>query len=95
MTTGNTNFALSNHTVIFTDKESIDNIMKETGVSSLEGFCNVANALAKVTGPEHGVEYLEADREKWGLGGATIDLAMHLTSYLKDSSDTEVVQMVA
>lgn len=88
-------FSEHDRTVVFMCRETIDTVMKETGVSTLKGFNNLAQTLVKVVGSERGFKIKEGEEHLWQLGTMAKDDATYLTSFLKGDERAEIVDLRA
>ena len=95
MNTPGIGFIEHERTVIFMGRETIDTVMKETGVSTLKGFNNLAQTLVKVVGEERGFKIKEGEEHLWQLGALAKDDAEYLTSFLTSGEKSDIVDIRA
>lgn len=88
-------YAFSRNTVVCFDRETIDILMKETGVNTLKGFNNLALAIVRNAGPERGATIVEGEEHLWQLGALSKDDAEYLASFLQDKNGSEIVDLLA
>lgn len=77
-------FDVFTRTVVFLNKEIIDNLVKTSGVHTLGGFSMLAATIVKRAGKESDVEIKDGEEDTWCLGAITKDLGDYLMSFLKE-----------
>lgn len=88
-------FQAQTKTVVLLCRNTIDQVVKESGVSSLTGFSNLAAALVRQSGAEHGCYVEDGKESEWCLGALTETDAKYLNSFLKASERSEILNLLS
>lgn len=94
MTTPRVVFSETEKTVIFLDRETIDDSVKSSGVNTLRGFNLLARAIVDLIGPERGVSIKEGEESMWALGALSRDDVEYLNTFLKPGEGAMVVDLI-
>lgn len=88
-------FSSFDRTVVLMNRESIDAMMKESGVNTLRGFNNMAIAIVKQFGAAQGVTIKEGEESLWTLGALAKADAEYLQSFIKSGETPVMVDLIA
>lgn len=87
-------FNAADRTVVLMNRDSIDAMMRETGVNTLRGFNNLAVAIVKQFGGTQGVDVKPGEEPQWALGALAKADVDYLHSFLKPDEQAVIVDLL-